>query len=141
MTKYVINSGNVRGNKEKARKYMAEVLTGLGTKPKILLCFFAEKRENWEEKYANFVNDFVNYLPGGVIPEYEMAMPQDFVEQCAWADVIWIHGGDDHLVQYWLKQFDLPKIWDGKSLLLVPPAQMRLYNLSGHVTGDNAPAA
>ncbi len=35
------------------------------------------------------------------------------VSECV---AIYIHGGDDHLVLYWLKQFDIPKIWDGKTV-------------------------
>ena len=47
-------------------------------------------------------------------PVFEMAMPDKFEEQLQQNDAIYIHGGDDHLMQYWLKQFDIPKIWDGK---------------------------
>ncbi len=116
MTKYVINSGNVRGNKEKAKKCVSETLNGLGGKPKILFCFFANPREDWESNFQNFVDDFVNYLPEGIEPQYEMAMPEKFEIQCNHNDVIWIKGGDDHLIQYWLKKFDLKKIWDKKVL-------------------------
>jgi hypothetical protein len=44
----------------------------------------------------------------------ELALPDDFENQIKNSDAIFIHGGDDHLIQYWFKKFDLPKIWDGK---------------------------
>lgn len=43
-----------------------------------------------------------------------MAFPDTFEEQIQHSDIIYIHGGDDHLIIYWLKRFDIPKIWDGK---------------------------
>lgn len=114
MTKYVLNSGNVRSDTKKAKKYIAEVLKNLGNNPKILLCFFANLREDWEEKFANYSKDIVRLAPKGVLPTFEMALPNEFEKQVKKADVVYVHGGDDYLVQYWLKQFDLPRIWDGK---------------------------
>lgn len=116
MTKYVVNSGNIRGDKSKAKKYFAEVFKGLGNNPRVLLCFFANLREDWEDSFQRYVEDFPNHLPNGVKPSYYLAMPDDFVEQCKESDVIWVHGGDDHLVQYWLSKFNLKDIWDNKVL-------------------------
>lgn len=53
-------------------------------------------------------------LPDGVNPKFELAFPDTFEEQVKDSDAIYLHGGDDHLIQYWLKQFDLPNIWEGK---------------------------
>jgi hypothetical protein len=114
MTKYVLNSGGLKNNIPGAKKFMAEMLRGLGSKPKVLFCFFAEKRENWEEKFPQYQEGFTKWAPKGVRPEFELAFPATFEEQIMKSDVIYIHGGDDHLVQYWLKKFDLPKIWEGK---------------------------
>lgn len=114
MTKYILNSGGLRNNPELAKKFFAEIVKGLGDKPHILFCFFAEKRENWEEKFTEYVKGFRDLLPEGVGPEFELALPDKFTEQVRQADAIYIHGGDDHLVQYWLRQFDIPKIWEDK---------------------------
>lgn len=114
MTKYVINSGNVRGNKSKAKKYFTEVFKDVGLKPKVLLCFFANPREEWEERYEKYKKDFPNYTPKNISPGYDLAFPNKFGAQCKENNIIWIHGGDDFLVQYWLEQFDLRKIWDKK---------------------------
>jgi len=114
MTKYVINSGGSKNNPELAKKFFAEIVKGLGEKPNILYCFFAEKRENWEEKFTKYADGFKDLLPKGIVPSFELGFPEKLVEQIKKADVIYIPGGDDHLVQYWLKQFDVPKIWQGK---------------------------
>lgn len=114
MTKYVVNSGGLKNNTPGAKKFMAELVEGFGEKPKVLFCFFAEKRENWEEKFPQYVEGFSSWSPDGVLPEFELAFPEKFVQQIQNNDIIYIHGGDDHLVQYWLGQFDLPKIWEGK---------------------------
>lgn len=114
MTKYVINSGNVRGDKGKAKKYFAEVFKDLGNEPKVLLCSFANPREEWEDRFQNYIGDFHNYLAEGVRPIYKMAMPAEFVEQSKEADIIWINGGDDDLVKCRLSKFNLKDIWKGK---------------------------
>lgn len=112
MTKYVLNSGGLRNNPAKAKKYFAEVLKGLGPAPRILICCFAQPREDWEQKFRE--DQASTFFPEGVTPTLELAFPDSFEEQVKNADALYIHGGDDYLVQYWLKQFDLPKIWDEK---------------------------
>lgn len=114
MTKYVVNSGNVKGDSEKAKKFFAEIVKDLDLYPKILLCFFATSREVWEEKFAEDLKILPEFFENGIIPSFELAFPETFEKQINESDAVYIHGGDDHLVQYWLKQFDAPKIWEGK---------------------------
>ncbi len=114
MTKYILNSGNVSNNFKKARKFFTEVVKGLGTKPKILLCLFSSSREEWEEKYAKDLKILPDFFETGVAPSFDLAFPDSFKKQLKECDAVYIHGGDDHLVQYWLKQFEVPKIWEGK---------------------------
>ena len=114
MTKYILNSGGLRNNPPLARKFLAEVVKGLGNKPRLLICFFAQPREYWEEKFAQDKEEIPKLLPKGVSPILELAFPQTFEKQMKNSDAIYIHGGDDHLIRYWLKQFKIPKIWEGK---------------------------
>ncbi len=115
-TKYVLNSGGLKNQPERAKEFYAEVFKDLGPSPKILMCFFAQKREDWEEKFTNYSKDFHEQANLGSQPEFMMAMPADFEEQLKWCDAVYIYGGDDYLLQYWLKQFDLPKLWRGKTV-------------------------
>ncbi|MDB5238586.1 MAG: hypothetical protein JWM46_856 [Candidatus Kaiserbacteria bacterium] len=114
MTKYVLNSGGMRNYPDRAKKFFAEVVSGLGEKPRILICCFAQPREDWEEKFEKDKNTLFDLFPEGIHPVLEMAFPATFTEQIENSDVVYMHGGDDHLIQFWLKQFDIPKIWDGK---------------------------
>lgn len=113
MAKYVLNSGSVGNYPELAKKFFTEVVKDLGKSPKLLICCFAQPREDWEEKFANDTKN-TDFFPEDVNPVFELAFPETFKKQIGECDAMYIHGGDDHLVQYWLRQFDLPKIWDGK---------------------------
>jgi hypothetical protein len=114
MTKYVLNSGGARAYPELGKKYFAEIFKGLGDKPRLLICNFAQPRENWEEWFMQDEKTLPALFSEGVTPTMEMAFPAKFEEQIKNSDAIYIHGGDDHLVQFWLKKFDLPRIWEGK---------------------------
>ena len=114
MTKYILNSGGSRNYPDRAKKFFAELVKGLGNNPRLLICYFAQPREDWEKSFAGDKETLFNFFPAGVQSVLEMAFPDTFVEQIKNSDVVYIHGGDDHLVQYWLKQFDIPKVWEGK---------------------------
>jgi len=45
MTKYILNSGGLRNNPEKTKKFLEEIFKSLEKNPKVLLCFFASERE------------------------------------------------------------------------------------------------
>jgi hypothetical protein len=118
MTKYIINSGGLVNNLQGAKSSIEETLKSLGVKPNLLFCFFAQKREDWEIGFKDKVAFFKEMMPDSVDPYFELAFPEKFVEQIKKSDAVIIFGGDDHLVQYWLKQFDIPNIWDGKVVSL-----------------------
>ncbi len=118
MTKYIINSGGSRNNPKGEKLSIDETLKGLELKPNLLFCFFAQKREDWEIGFKDKVAFFKEMIPDNVDPYFELAFPEKFVEQIKKSDAVVIFGGDDHLVQYWLKQFDIPNIWDGKVVSL-----------------------
>lgn len=114
MTKYVVNSGGVKRHLDLKRKFHREIGKGLGEKPKFLLCNFAQGREYWEAKFPSYSTAIAEDMPLGTKPTFELALPDKFIQQCKNADVIYLHGGDDHLMQYWMKQFDVPAIFDNK---------------------------
>lgn len=116
MTKYVLNSGGWRNEPEHAKEFFAEIFKALEKSPKVLLCFFAVPREDWDTKYAESVERIRNVTPEDTTPTFDLAYPATFAQQVQNADVIYISGGDDHLLMYWLKQFDLPKIFESKTV-------------------------
>lgn len=114
MTKYILNSGGSNNNPDKAIIFSRELMKGLGSNPKILFCLFAQPREDWENKFLKHKENLLERIDGDIKPVVELAFPDKFVSQMVNNDAIIIYGGDDHLLQYWLKQYDLPKIWEGK---------------------------
>lgn len=114
MTKYIINSGGIKYHPEMKRRFHMEMVKELGNKPKFLLCNFAQGRELWESKFQRYVDGIAGDMPAGVTPSFELAMPSSFAEQCMRADILYFHGGDDHLAQYWMRKFDLPALFANK---------------------------
>ncbi len=112
MTKYFLQSGGVMKHPDKRIKFH-RALVGDLKNPKILVCMFGQLRENWEERYDLFCKTITEDLPG-VEPIFKMAMPKTFEEDCKSNDIIYMQGGDCDLSKYWLRQFDLEKIWKDK---------------------------
>lgn len=114
MTKYVVQSGGIRNQPELKRNFHQELVKGLGATPNFLLCNFAQGREYWESKFQGYSDSIKEDMPKGVRPTFTLAMPSEFIKQCEQADVIYFHGGDDNLLQYWMRQFDMPRLFDNK---------------------------
>jgi hypothetical protein len=114
MTKYVIQSGGISNQPELKKQFHRELVRGLGGAPKFLLCNFAQGREYWESKFQKYADSIREDMPDGIAPTFTLAMPDEFVGQCRDADVIYFHGGDDHLVQYWMRKFNMPTLFEDK---------------------------
>lgn len=114
MTKYVLNSGGVSNNPDLAKKFFAEIFKGLANNPKMLICAFAQPREDWDKRFKDDQENRIYFFPEGMNPVFDLAFPETFEAQVKNSDIVYIHGGDDYLLHFWLKQFDLPKILEGK---------------------------
>lgn len=114
MTKYVLNSGGLRNAPEKGKQFLAEIVKGLGPNPKMLVTLFAQPREDWEKKFAQYQDELNDRAPEGVKLSFELAFPDTFKEQVDGSDIVYVHGGDDHLIRYWFSKFDIPSIWKDK---------------------------
>jgi hypothetical protein len=112
MTKYILNSGGNKNNLESKKKFHNELVKGLGQHPKILLCNFAQGREYWEIKYKDYCESISEDVD--CAPVYDLAMPESFAAQVAQSEAIYFHGGDDHLVQYWLSKYNLTELFTDK---------------------------
>jgi hypothetical protein len=114
MTKYILNSGGIKNHPDLKLKFHREVVKDVGNTPRFLLCNFAQGREYWESKFQGYSDTIAEDVPEGVTPSFELALPVTFEEQCKRADVIYFHGGDDHLLQHWMKQYDLEMLFKDK---------------------------
>lgn len=114
MTKYVVQSGGIGNQPELKKKFHQELIKGLGATPNFLLSNFAQGREYWESKFQGYSDSIKEDMPEAVNPTFTLAMPNDFIEQCKQSDIIYFHGGDDNLLQYWMRQFDIPSLFSNK---------------------------
>jgi len=128
MTKYVLQSGGMRRQPQLKKQFHQELVKGLGDNPKFLLCNFAQPREAWEVKFPGYSNTIIEDMPGGVKPTFVLAVPGTFTEQCKEADVIYFHGGDNDLIEYWMKKFDIPKMFKEKVVATNSASSMMLAN-------------
>lgn len=116
MIRFLLNSGGVDNSAKKGAKFYNDMVSGFGKNPKVLMCLFAQAREEWEGKFVKYTTAINLLLNDDKQPVYELAIPDEFEKQCARADIICMAGGDDHLIKYWLKQFDLLKVLEGKTV-------------------------
>lgn len=114
MTKYVLNSGGIKRQPALKKKFHQEIVAGHGKKPHILICSFAQGREYWNIKFKGYCDSISADMPEGVDPTFELAMPDTFVDQCAKADAIYFNGGDDDLLQYWMRKYDVKSLFTDK---------------------------
>lgn len=114
MTKYVLNSGGIKNQPKLKKQFHQALVKTLGNTPKFLLCNFAQGREYWEVKFQGYSDAITEDMPSGVIPAFTLAMPDTFITQCQQVDVIYFHGGDDYLLKYWMGQFDMSELFEGK---------------------------
>lgn len=126
MIKYVLNSGGLRNQPELKEQFHREIVKGLGNNPKFLLCNFAQGREYWEVKFPGYSNMITEDMPDDTKPAFVLAMPDIFVEQCKDTDVIYFHGGDNDLIEFWMHQFDISKIFQGKVVATNSASSMML---------------
>jgi hypothetical protein len=104
MTTYILVGGGDRKSTEYGKNLAAEVYKRHPTSTlHVLSCYFAEPREDWETKFAQRQEWFRQVF--GEEAVIKLAFPDTFREQVKQADVIYIHGGDDTLLSYYLNQY------------------------------------
>ena len=73
MTKYILQSGGLKNQPDLAKEYFAELLEGLGDKPKLLWCFFATLPDDCNERFEHYTKLFEPFMPEGVSPVHTNA--------------------------------------------------------------------
>lgn len=114
MTKYILNSGGVKKYPKKELAFLNEMLTGFEGEIRILYCFFAQPRENWEERFEAYSGRLSSLTDKRDDLVFDLAFPATFEKQVELNDIVIIQGGDDYLLRFWFDQFDLEKIFEGK---------------------------
>ncbi len=113
MTKFVLSSGGIKGTPN-FKKFVDDIFKNSSDRPKVLLCFFAEPREDWEDKFAIFSGLIKKDIDNEVFPEFSLASQENFEQEVAGADIVYFYGGDFELLKYRLAQYDLRKLLKNK---------------------------
>ena len=97
MTKFILVGGYVHKAKDKGASLCKEMVNGFtDTKPvKILDCMFARPKESWKQKFnedQTFLSTFINNF------ELGLADTETFIKQVKSSDVIFLRGGDTHVL-------------------------------------------
>ena len=114
MTKFILHGGFDK-NKEYIRdEFFQEILRDTPADVKIFLVFFAELEEYLQLRIKQCKGQF-NNNKGSRNLKFKMASGENFLEGCAWADVIFLSGGRTVNLLESLKKFqNLSQIFKGK---------------------------
>lgn len=91
MTHYILAGGADRRVEGYGEKLSDTLRQWVGGPVKVLSCQFAKPREGWQGDIDNWLPWFQRYL--GDDTEVRLALPETFLEQIGWADIIYLHGG------------------------------------------------
>jgi len=84
------------------------------TKANVAFCIFAQDESDWAATQATNVA-MLDRFKGGCNIAYQTMTRENFAEVSAWADVIYIAGGEPPKLKAALEACgDIAKIWDGK---------------------------
>lgn len=114
MTKYILHGGFDKNISYIKDEFFQQALNDTKDNVKIFLVFFAEFDEYLELRIKQCKDQFENNK-GLKNLEFKMATEENFLEGCAWADVIFLSGGRTAKIIEKLGKFEnLKQIFDDK---------------------------
>lgn len=114
--KFILIGGYPHKAADGGKALCAEMVRGFAEPVKLLDCLFARPKDNWELAHRQDQEFFTNNLPGTKL-EIAMAVPENFTQQVAWADLLYIRGGacEPLLVEFLSQNLDWFKALQGKT--------------------------
>ena len=108
MTKYILVGGYPHKAADMGKAFAEELVKDFQEPVKLLICYFARPRIQWE---VNYTADklFFDALASGKEIEYQLARVETFIEQVQWMDAMYIRGGDTETL---LKHFAQCTGWE-----------------------------
>lgn len=91
MTHYILAGGADRRVEGYGERLGAAVKQWADEPVKILSCQFSKPSEDWDEAIKSWIPWFRRFF--GEETEVQLALPETFLDQVAWADIIYLHGG------------------------------------------------
>lgn len=119
MTTYILFGGAIRNMTDAQNQNLRDaILERLNSEnPRIADVTFAEPREVWEQKFRDKHTPTFQRLFGENY-QARLVMPDSFLDDVKWANVVYLHGGDATFLAYYLDKFkDLAEIFTGKVVI------------------------
>lgn len=117
MTKYLLNSGGIGNSADKGQRFFRAVVENLGENPKVLFCFFALPREDWEAKYAEYVAGFTSHMTENVHPKFLAHYESEFGADDPRGPIDW-HAAKEELEAYHDKKLPVYALREGEFEIL-----------------------
>lgn len=116
MTKFVLHGGFDKNIEYIRDDFFLEALKDTPSNVRVLLVFFAELEEYLELRIKQCKDQF-NNNKGSKNLEFKMAIEDSFLEDCAWADVIFLSGGRTVNIKEKLEKIqNLKLVFEGKTV-------------------------
>ncbi len=114
MTKYILHGGFDKNISYIKDEFFKQTLKDTRDNVKIFLVFFAEFDEYLDLRIKQCKDQFENNK-GSKSLEFKMATEENFLDGCAWADIIFLSGGKTTKILEKLEKFkNLKQIFDNK---------------------------
>jgi hypothetical protein len=93
MTRFILVGGYPRKAPDRGRAFSEELVSDFQEPVKLLLCYFARPADSWEQNFDEDKDFFSKHLPGKDI-EFKAASVEHFIGELAWANALYIRGGE-----------------------------------------------
>lgn len=124
--KIIVVGGYPHKAKDGGKAFYKSLVADFSEPVKVLMCFFARPKDNWQDAFLQDKNYFATNLPN-VKVEIKLATHENFIEELKWCNSIYFRGGDIDLVPLMSEYSDWQNYLDGK---IVAGSSMGAYMLS-----------
>lgn len=116
MTKYILQSGGLVNQPERARAYYKEAFSSFdpNKEVKMFWCFFASEDYGQADLFSLWFNRLGEFLPEDYNVVHSVATVENFAKEIAKNDIIYLHGGYTQKFLDRVIGHDLLKLFEGK---------------------------
>jgi len=118
MTKFILHGGfnKEKGPIQENDKFFREILKDTSEDVKLLLVYFAERKEMVKLRIEQDKEQFNKNKRSKNI-QFKIASEKNFIKDCKWADIVYLHGGRTVKLMRVLKKYeDLENVFLGKTI-------------------------
>lgn len=116
MTTYILVGGEERSSKDyplQLREIVEDIVTR--NPVRVIACFFAKKGERYDDSLVQWLHWYHDHMPSWVVT---VASEENFVEEIALSDVVYLHGGDNYQLLHQLQTYaEFTKSLSGKVIV------------------------